>query len=75
MRNERRNERTTEKRRMRQREDHSHAYTRFAILSIHLVKKKIKKNTGNTNDRFSQCSHLGSLLYRHEVGSALVLPD
>lgn len=70
-----RNERKIEKRRGRQRKDHSHAYMRLAILSIHLVKKKKKKIPGNTNGRFSQCSHLGSLLCRHEVGSALVLPD
>lgn len=28
-----------------------------------------------SNDRFSQCSYLGSLLYSHEAGGALVTPD
>lgn len=46
-------------------ENRSHA--RLAILSIQLV---------NTyKGRFSQCSYLGSLLYSHEAGSALVTPD
>lgn len=28
-----------------------------------------------SNGRFSRCSYLGSLLYSHEAGSALVTPD
>jgi len=48
----------------------SHAYAALAILSIYLV------NSGQCRwSIFFRCFYLGSLLYRHEAGSALVPPD